>query len=248
MDSEESEDVNYNSFMTMNSNHNSFTKVENLNGDEIYEYFKNSLRENKIDNLIKLINNNNSIILHEDDSILNQINLLLKYNLEIFPKTIGEASFLQILKIIENNFESVQNNATDITTDNELISIIKNTKLHIISLKFLKSDSTLKKDISISLMTILSKNEELLKLMTYKEVIQKLLNHLTSLINTRYKRYSQHVIGSLQILRRIYIKKIFLRKFFIHQGGVQMLYEFLYSNDSNILNEVLYCFEDLIYV
>jgi hypothetical protein len=49
-------------------------------------------------------------------------------------------------------------------------------------------------------------------------------------------------------LRLIYIKEIPTRKLFIELGGLQLLYDYLASGDVDIILEVLYNIEDLIYV
>ena len=150
----------------------------------------------------------------------------------------------EISKNNEGNNKENKDNCT--TVDNP--SIIKRSKIINISLKFLKSNSNFKKDVAILILNNLTKDSEILKFLTYKEVIKKIINHLSSLINTRYKSFSEHVIASLQIVRRIYVKKAFLKKFFIQNGGANLLYEFLCTPDPNIIQEILYCIEDLIYV
>jgi hypothetical protein len=49
-------------------------------------------------------------------------------------------------------------------------------------------------------------------------------------------------------LRTIYIKDVPTRKLFIELGGLQLLYDLLVSGDVDIILEVLYNIEDLIYV
>ena len=63
-----------------------------------------------------------------------------------------------------------------------------------------------------------------------------------------YKNYREHTISTLQLLRTIYIKDVPIRKLFIELGGLQLLYDFLMSGDVDIILEVLYNMEDLIYV
>jgi hypothetical protein len=56
------------------------------------------------------------------------------------------------------------------------------------------------------------------------------------------------VIVSLQLLRRIYIRDIKLRRYFIENGGAQIIKEFLVSGDVDLIQETLYNIEDLIFV
>jgi hypothetical protein len=49
-------------------------------------------------------------------------------------------------------------------------------------------------------------------------------------------------------LRSTYIKEISLRKLFIELGGLELLYQNLISGDVDIINEVLYDLQDLVYV
>ena len=43
------------------------------------------------------------------------------------------------------------------------------------------------------------------------------------------------------------MKDLKLRKFFLDNGGVQIIYEYLTSDDPDIIHEILYNIEDLIY-
>ncbi len=56
------------------------------------------------------------------------------------------------------------------------------------------------------------------------------------------------MIVSLQLLRRIYIRDIKLRRYFIENGGAQIIKEFLVSGDVDLIQETLYNIEDLIFV
>ena len=49
-------------------------------------------------------------------------------------------------------------------------------------------------------------------------------------------------------MRSSYIKEIALRKLFIELGGLELLYQNLASGDVDIINEVLYDLQDLVYV
>ena len=74
------------------------------------------------------------------------------------------------------------------------------------------------------------------------------MNYFKNLNWLEYKNYREHIIISFQFLRRIYIKELELRKYFIQEGGVQLIKEFLASGDVDIIQESLYNIEDLIYV
>ena len=49
-------------------------------------------------------------------------------------------------------------------------------------------------------------------------------------------------------MRTTYIKEISLRKLFIELGGLELLYQNLSGGDLDIIHEVLYDLQDLVYV
>jgi len=53
---------------------------------------------------------------------------------------------------------------------------------------------------------------------------------------------------TLQLFRRIYVKEKYLRKCFLEEGGMEIINEFMKTGDVDIVHEVLYNVEDLIYV
>jgi hypothetical protein len=63
-----------------------------------------------------------------------------------------------------------------------------------------------------------------------------------------YKNYKEHIIATLQLFRRIYIKELQMRQAFLEAGGIEIINEFLKTEDVDIVQEVLYNIEDLIYV
>ena len=81
-----------------------------------------------------------------------------------------------------------------------------------------------------------------------KELIIKLIKHVNSFKINKNINYKEHIISTLEIFRNIYVKDIRLRKFFIENGGSMLIYEFLTSGDPDIVHEILFNIEDLIYV
>ena len=254
---------------------NSQTKIENKSEIEISEYLEKAVKEKNIEVLAKLVNDSTPIInsyiftKKEEYIMLNkpktcgeaaylEILNIIENKIVAEEKDKNEdmnisnfshkSSKMDNEQEISKNYEGNKKENKNYSTTLDYPSIIKRSKIINLSLKFLKSMSNFKKDVAILILNNLSKESEILKFITYKEVIKKLINHLSSLINTRYKSFSEHVIASLQIVRRIYVKKAFLKKFFIQNGGTNLLYEFLYTLDPNIIQEILYCIEDLIYV
>jgi hypothetical protein len=53
---------------------------------------------------------------------------------------------------------------------------------------------------------------------------------------------------TLQLLKRIYVKEIILRKIFLELGGIQIINELLTCGDVDLIQEALYNIDDLIYV
>jgi hypothetical protein len=87
----------------------------------------------------------------------------------------------------------------------------------------------------------------ILKLLMKPEIVLKLLKHLNYLrFKSNGKSRKESSISCLEILRRLYVRDIKLRKFFLDNGGVQIIYEFLTSEDPDIILEILFNIEDLI--
>lgn len=86
------------------------------------------------------------------------------------------------------------------------------------------------------------------ELLMNRDLIIKLIKHVNSFKIKKNINYKEHIISSLEIFRNIYVKEIRLRKFFIENGGSMLIYEFLTSGDPDIVHEILFNIEDLIYV
>ena len=81
-----------------------------------------------------------------------------------------------------------------------------------------------------------------------KDLLIKLINHVNSFKIKKNINYKEHIISTLEIFRNVYVKDMKLRRFFLENGGSQLLYEFLTSGDPDIVHEILFNIEDLIYV
>ncbi len=86
------------------------------------------------------------------------------------------------------------------------------------------------------------------ELLMKKDLIIKLIKHVNSFKINKHLNSKEHIISTLEIFRNIYVKDMRLRRFFIENGGSQMIYEFLSSGDPDIVHEILFNIEDLIYV
>jgi hypothetical protein len=53
---------------------------------------------------------------------------------------------------------------------------------------------------------------------------------------------------SLLLLRRVYVKDVSLRVAFLEYGGINLINEFCGSSDVELISEILYNIDDLIYV
>ena len=121
----------------------------------------------------------------------------------------------------------------------------------------LELSSECKKDASIVILCLISTSKLIIikidklfckELMMNKESIIKLIKHVNSFKINKYVNYKEHIISSLEIFRNIYVKDINLRRFFIENGGYILINEFLTSGDPDIVHEILFNIEDLIYV
>lgn len=190
------------------------------------------------------------------------------------PETLGELSLIKIFSIIEKRLDYIstqeekiqlkkeeQNNPLPDTSILDLIKVeenknefqsfvdeIKDSKFIFKIFKLLESDSYTIKDLAILILSFLSSSNQILSLMQHKEYIQKLILHINCFSNSKYKNSKEHILASLQILRKIYVKNISLRRHFLDLGGFQLLYENITHQDIVIIQEVLYNIEDLIYV
>jgi hypothetical protein len=181
------------------------------------------------------------------------------------PETLGDIAIIQILNIVQKKIkglildEKEQQNETNkeknLRKIEHLIQSLNENNLIQRMIDLLESSSFTKKDVSILILCTLSAHRNILSLLLNKEVLGSLIRHINSfkktsnfLLKIEYKNFREHIIASLQLLRRIYVKEINLRKQFLELGGVQLIYEFLTSGDVDIIQEVLYNLEDLIYV
>jgi len=189
------------------------------------------------------------------------------------PKTLGDLSFLQIMNIIKKRMnncflnlyniqeeEDALNNSRNESILNEkvvlmekkeketLINYIKNNNFIERVFDLLQDPSDTKKDASILIICLISSNRfYCLELLMKKEIIIRLIKHIESFKTHKFVNYKEHIISSLDSLRNIYVKDIKFRKFFIENGGALLLYEFLTSQDPDIVHEILFNIEDLIY-
>jgi hypothetical protein len=190
------------------------------------------------------------------------------------PETLGELSLMKIFSIIETRLEYIntqeekiqlkieeknnQNPDTSILdpikieeNKNEFQSFmdeIKDIKFIVKIFKLLESDSNTIKDLAILILSELSSSNQILSLMLHKDYLQKLILHISCFRNLKCKNSKEHIVASLQIIRRIYVKNLNLRRNFLELGGFQLLYENIMQQDIVIIQEVLYNIEDLIYV
>ena len=148
-----------------------------------------------------------------------------------------------------------ERNKLGLTKSDNLYLLIKDTNLIKKLINFLFTNSNTKKDVAILLLLHMTCCESILKMMLCDEIISKLIEYINSFKKTSiyflilaYNNYREHVIVTLQLLRKLYVHDIELRKRFLDLNGVILLNEFLFSGDVDIVIEVLFNIEDLIYV
>ena len=131
--------------------------------------------------------------------------------------------------------------------------ITNNTIKMLIELNFiqeisnlLNSNSSTKKDTSILIFVALSNCKEFLNLLSNKNFIQSMLQHIDNMKQIHYVNYKEHIIATLSILRSIYIKDLSLRRMFIELNGGYLLKDFIYCGDLDIIQETIYNLEDLV--
>lgn len=110
----------------------------------------------------------------------------------------------------------------------------------------LNSNSSTKKDTSILIFVALSNCKEFLNLLSNKNFIQSMINHINNMNQIHYVNYKEHIIATLSILRSIYIKDLSLRRIFIELNGGYLLKDFIYCGDLDIIQETIYNLEDLV--
>lgn len=220
----------------------SFSKMDEMdfNEEDIKEYYNKASKEESLHLLLKLIYYDSRVNLEDTDS--------LKFGWLGNPQTLGDLAAFRIFDIVrkkcsENKFECEESQL-----ESKFFEEVKETHLISRMIHLLDSESFIKKDLAIFTLAELSTIERIILLMLNKEIIQKLFFHINNLRNFKYKNYKEHLIASLQIMRRIYVKNISLRMSFLDSGGIQLLYECIAIGDALIIQEVLYNIEDLVYV
>lgn len=195
--------------------------------------------------LMKLVNNESSIEIEST---------LLSKNWVTNPRTLGDIAIIQIYVIIQRRIRNILfDQCTNKVPSQAMIAIKENTIKSLLELNFiqeilnlLSSSSSTKKDTAILIFVALSNCKDFLKLISYKNFIEQMIQHLNSMKETQYVNYKEHIIATLSILRSIYIKDISLRRIFIELNGAVLLKEFLYCGDFDIVQETIFNIEDLI--
>lgn len=99
----------------------------------------------------------------------------------------------------------------------------------------------------------------LAKVSNFPKVVEKMfdkesnfdffLEYLIDIQTNNYIKRKQHTIVTFELIRNIYVVNIKFRERFINNKGLDILVEFMdESNDFDILQEVVYSLQDLIYV
>jgi hypothetical protein len=216
---------------------------------------------NKQENLSVLI------ILVDNQSVISIDETLLRSNWLTKPETLGDIAIIQILNIVQKKIKGFildekdryHNKCKDHLTQriDNFLSQLRETNFIYKMLQLLDSNSYTKKDVSILILCTLSAHRSVLNLMLTREFIKSLINHVNSfktiskffiIIHLEYKNFKEHIMAALQLFRRIYVKEIISRKNFLDEGGIEIISEFLKTGDVDIVQEVLYNIEDLIYV
>ena len=205
------------------------------------------------------------MILYENESRINLDGELYKNTWLSKPNTLGDVAFIQIFKIIQKNIKDLsfgeKQHYNDKYFSAKYEKFINEINLYKVIEKVslaLDSSSDTKKDVAILILIELATSQKIIKILSLTENIKVFINHAYSFkknskfffifILQEYKNYREHIISTLQLLRTIYIKELNTRKLFIELGGVQLLYDYLNCGDVDIILEVLYNIEDLIYV
>ena len=217
--------------------------------------YSNANREENLEQLLILIDNDSKISFDES---------ILKSNWFSKPNTLGDLVIIQIQTIIQKRIRGItcEENITTYSNPSrrgsEFVHKIIDIKLIEKMTVHLNSLSDTKKDISILVLCSLSECRHFIYYIANIEMIVKIIHHVHTVRKTSkiylpnflldYHRQREHVIVSLQLLRRIYIRDIKLRRYFIEHGGAQIIKDFLVSGDVDLIQETLYNIEDLIFV
>ena len=153
-------------------------------------------------------------------------------------KILSEMALVDIYKAITNDANLCLNlSAEDTNSLIRLIGEIKQSE-NIEKSKYITFDFSM-----LILNKVLTNKPELITI----ENISFLISHITFFKGKHYKHYKLHLISSLQIFRSFYLISLSNRNLFLDLSGFQCLSDCLHSKEPNIVLEVLYCTEDLIY-
>lgn len=87
------------------------------------------------------------------------------------------------------------------------------------------------------------------KLFDSKEIFVFFLNYLQDIQGNYFIKAKEHTIVTLELIRNIYVVNVVFRELFINSNGLNILIDFMdNSTDFDILQEVVYSIQDLIYV
>lgn len=210
---------------------NMIPKIDNaVESSEIFSEYINAVNEKNILQLFSYIDSEVAIKFEND------------FCMKITPKTLGEIALVQIYAMISSKKNSSK--------------LIRSFCSREILLKLLDSlnissqglnKQNIRFDLSMLILSALSSNTIFCELFFVDEM-NNMISHISFFKGKKYSNYKLHIISSLQILRRIYIRNIEFREEFINRSGFQCLSDCLQSGEANITLEVLYCIDDLIYV
>lgn len=206
-------------------------KMENgEESNDLFEDYINAVNEKNILKIFSFIDSEISIKFEND------------FCMNISPKTLGEIALIQIYALVSSKKNS-----------SKLIRsfCLRNILLKLLSTLNLSSQNlnkhNIRFDLTMLILSALSSNPIFCELFFVDE-LNIMISHISFFKGKKYSNYKLHIISSLQILRRIYIRNVEFREEFINRSGFQCLSDCLQSGEPNITLEVLYCIDDLIYV
>ena len=150
-------------------------------------------------------------------------------------KTLGEIALVDIYKSIDNNYSIL-----GIEDKQSILRLIGKIRTN----EQIEKSNYITFDFSMLILNKLLTNKN--ELITIED-ISFLLSHIAYFKGKHYKHYKLHLISSLQIFRSFYLTSLSNRNLFIDLSGFQCLSDCLHSKEPNIVLEVLYCTEDLLY-